>query len=90
MYENEQISLNNRELVELFTEDLGSHFDKTTDEIDTITSILSRPLKLKTISRNRIRQLICRSSKFYLNKKSVDHPSICELLDERLRSLILA
>jgi hypothetical protein len=31
-------------LVQLFTEDLGSHFDRATDEIDIITTILSPPL----------------------------------------------
>ncbi|CAF3482016.1 unnamed protein product, partial [Rotaria sp. Silwood2] len=41
MYENEQLTLINHELVELFTEDLESHFNKTTGEIDTITTILS-------------------------------------------------
>ncbi|CAF1561432.1 unnamed protein product, partial [Rotaria sordida] len=28
MYENEQLTLTNHELIELFTEDLGSYFDK--------------------------------------------------------------
>ncbi|CAF3868104.1 unnamed protein product, partial [Rotaria sp. Silwood2] len=46
MYENEQLTLINHELVELFTEDLESHFNKTTGEIDTITTILSTSLKL--------------------------------------------
>ncbi|CAF4247062.1 unnamed protein product [Rotaria sordida] len=43
MYENEQLTLTNHELIELFTEDLGSYFDKATDEIDIITTILSTP-----------------------------------------------
>ncbi|CAF0891967.1 unnamed protein product [Rotaria sordida] len=56
MYENEQLILTNHELVELFTEDLGSHFDKVTDEIDIITIILSIQLQLKQICRNQIRK----------------------------------
>ncbi|CAF4175747.1 unnamed protein product, partial [Rotaria sordida] len=43
MYENEQLTLTNHELIELCTEDLGSYFDKATDEIDIITTILSTP-----------------------------------------------
>lgn len=89
MYENEQIRLNNHELVELFTEDLGSHFDKTTDEIDTITTILSTPLKLKQICRNRIRKRLCSSKQAGLNRETLEHSSISPPLNESLRHFIL-
>ena len=55
-YENEQFSLTNRELVELFEEDLATHFDRASDEIDELVSILSVPLPLKQICRIRIRK----------------------------------
>ncbi|CAF1348811.1 unnamed protein product [Rotaria sordida] len=61
MYENEQLTLTNHELVELFTENLGSHFDRTTNEIDIIEIILLTPLKLKQICRNRILKRLCSS-----------------------------
>ena len=86
MYENEQLRLTNHELVELFTEDLGSHFDKATDEIDIITTILSTPLKLKQICRNRIRKGLCSSKSAGLNEQTLRHSSISPPLD---RSLIL-
>jgi len=89
MYENEQLTLTNYELVELFTEDLGSHFDKATDEIDTITTILSTPLKLKQICRNRIRKRLCSSSIGGLNRQTLEHPSISPPLKQSLLLFIL-
>jgi hypothetical protein len=89
MYENEQLTLTNHELVELFTEDLGSHFDKATDEIDTITTILSTPLKLKQISRNRIRKRLCSSTCGGLNQQTLEHPSLSSTLNDKLRHFIL-
>ena len=89
MYENEQLTLTNHELVELFTEDLGSHFDKATDEIDTITTILSTPLKLKQISRNRIRKRLCSSHLGGLNRRTLEHHSISPPLDRTLQDFIL-
>ncbi len=89
MYENEQLTLTNHELVQLFTEDLGSHFDKATDEIDIITTILSTPLKLKQISRNRIRKCLCSSKFGGLNQQTLEHPSISPPLNESLRHFIL-
>ncbi|CAF1219222.1 unnamed protein product [Adineta steineri] len=89
MYENEQLTLTNHELVELFTEDLGSHFDKTTDEIDTITTILSTPLKLKQICRNRIRKRLCSSQIGGLNQQTLEHSSISPPLNQSLRHFIL-
>lgn len=89
MYENEQLRLNNHELVELFTEDLGSHFDKATDEIDIITTILSTPLKLKQISRNRLRKHLSSSKSVGLNKKTLEHPSIYPPLKQSLVHFIL-
>lgn len=89
MYENEQLTLTNHELVELFTEDLGSHFDKATDEIDTITTILSTPLKLKQISRNRIRKRLCSSHLGGLARRTLEHSSISPPLDRTLQDFIL-
>lgn len=89
MYENEQLTLTNHELVELFTEDLGSHFDKATDEIDTITTILSTPLKLKQISRNRIRKRLCSSTCGGLNQQTLEHSSLSPTLNDKLRHFIL-
>ena len=89
MYENEQLTLTNHELVQLFTEDLASHFDKTTDEIDIITTILSTPLKLKQITRNRIRKCLCSSKYGALNQQSLMHPSISPKLDQQLIHFIL-
>ncbi|CAF0928620.1 unnamed protein product [Rotaria sordida] len=76
MYENEQLTLTNHELVELFTEDLERHFDKATDEIDRITTILLTPLKLKQICRNRIRKRLCSSRIAALNRQTHEHSSI--------------
>ncbi|CAF3085300.1 unnamed protein product, partial [Rotaria sp. Silwood2] len=89
MYENEQLTLTNHELVELFTEDLGSHFDKATDEIDTITTILSTPLKLKQICRNRIRKRLCSSKIGGLNRQTLEHSSLSPPLKQSLRHFIL-
>jgi hypothetical protein len=89
MYENEQLTLTNRELVQLFAEDLASHFDKATDEIDTITTILSTPLKLKQIARNRIRQRLCLSAVAGLNHQTLDHESLRAVCNEKLRHFIL-
>ena len=89
MYDNEQITLTKQELVQLFTEDLGSHFDKATDEIDTITTILSTPLKFKQICRNRIRKRLCSSAIGGLNRQTLQHPSISSLLNEKLQHFIL-
>ncbi|CAF3309488.1 unnamed protein product [Rotaria socialis] len=89
MYENEQLTLTNHELAELFTEDLGSHFDKATDEIDTITTILSTPLKLKQICRNRIRKRLCCAQCGGLNRQTLEHSSLSPPLNEALRHFIL-
>jgi hypothetical protein len=89
MYENEQLTLTNHQLVELFTEDLGSHFDKATDEIDIITTILSTPLKLKQICRNRIRKRLCSSKLGGLNQQTLQHSSISPTLDQPLIHFIL-
>ena len=89
MYENEQLRLTNHELVELFTEDLGSHFDKATDEIDIITTILSTPLKLKQICRNRIRKRLCSVEAAGLNQKTLQHSSISPPLKQSLVLFIL-
>ncbi len=76
-------------LVQLFTEDLGSHFDKATDEIDIITTILSTPLKLKQICRNRIRKRLCSSNIGGLNKQTLLHSSISPPLEQSLIHFIL-
>ncbi|CAF4545713.1 unnamed protein product [Rotaria sp. Silwood2] len=73
MYENEQLILTNHELVEFFTKDLRSHFDKVTDEIDTITIILSTQLKLKQICRNRIRKCLYSSQMGDLTRQTLQH-----------------
>lgn len=85
MYENEQIHLNHHQLIELFTEDLGSHFDKTTDEIDIITTILSTPLNLKQICRNRIRHYLMKKFKLFLLEQ---HSEISKLINEKLQQFL--
>jgi len=89
MYDNQQLTLTKQELIQLFTEDLGSHFDKATDEIDTITTILSTPLKLKQISRNRIRQRLCLSTIGGLNRETLEHSAISAILNAKLQHFIL-
>ena len=89
MYENEQLTFTNHELVELFTYDLDSHFDKAIDKIDTIATILSVPLELNQICRDRIRKRLCSSLLGGLNLWTLEHSSLSPALNRTLQDFIL-